>query len=602
MSAALRPELEVYLERLRMQAYDARDFSGIPKWLTMHTADPMDPSRPWTFNEHEYQPEILADTAPDISMQKCSQVGASEIWVRMMLAMMAISKKITIIYILPTTALSKRFAQGRINPVLEDSKTLKAMIDKDLNNNEQKRLGRSLLYISGTFGKVSAISVPAQALFRDEVDFCNQRVLTTFDSRLGHSKEGDGLKRSFSTPTVFKYGINQMFEEGSQAHYATKCPHCQEYMILDYFRDVVIPGFDGTLRDFEKSDLINPAVKVLDAYFLCPHCRHSLKHSDFMKPHRRKWIHTYPSRSSKHSYQVIPIDVPAINPLSRTLVQINDYDNKKDWVNFKLGLPFEDAQSSFLDEEMVNHATTLHFPRPEDTEFGGMKLTSGTYLGLDVGKTCWLTITVPNDRGGEDVLYQERIRQDGDNYVGKRTMLLFRLFGCVCGVVDAGPDTTLAQYLVQEGKGRMYACRYYTGPSKTLKTLDVLINRDEVQGLVTVNRTALYDNLVRRVNKGSTRLTSQCSEYELARAHLRSFKRIETRDAESGETIVQWVATGDDHYTHALGYADVARRIIAVPPKEVVVPYIPTLGKVQMKNGEDPDQKNTLWLPPGFRR
>lgn len=602
MSTGLRPDLEVYLERLRMQAYDARDFSGIPKWLCTHTTDPMDPSRAWSFHEHEYQPEILADTCEDISMQKCSQVGASEIWVRMMLAMMAIAKKITIIYILPTSALSKRFAQGRINPVLTDSKTLAAIVDKDLNNNEQKRLGRSLLYISGTFGKVSAISVPAQALFRDEVDFCNQRVLTTFDSRLGHSKQGEGLKRSFSTPTVFRYGINLMFEEGSQAHYATLCPHCGGWMILDYFRDVVIPGFEGTLRDFEKSDLINPAVDVLNAFFLCPLCRHSLKHTDFINPARRQWIHTFPDRVDKHSYQVIPIDVPTINPLARTLVQINDWENKKDWVNFKLGLPFEDSQSSFLDEEMTEHATTLHVPRPEDTEFNGMRLTSGTYMGLDVGKTCWLTITLPNDRGGEDVLYQERIRQDGDNYVGKRAMLLFQLFGCVCGVVDSGPDGTLAQWLVKQGAGQIYACRYYTGPTKNLKTLDVLIARDEIEGLVTVNRTALYDNLVRRVNKGHTRLTRNSQEFELAKAHMRSFKRIETRDVESGETIVQWVATADDHYTHSLGYADVAKRIISVPPKELVVPYIPTLGRVQLKNGDDPDEPTRVWLPPGFQR
>lgn len=602
MSTGLRPELEVYLERLRMQAYDARDFSGIPKWLTTHTTDPMDPSRAWSFHEHEYQPEILADTTEDVSMQKCSQVGASEIWIRMMLAMMAIAKKITIIYIMPTSALAKRFAQGRINPVLTDSKTLTAMIDKDLNNNEQKRLGRSLLYISGTFGKISAISVPAQALFRDEVDFCNQRVLTTFDSRLGHSKQGEGLKRSFSTPTVFRYGINLMFEEGSQAHYATLCPHCGEWMILDYFRDVVIPGFEGSLRDFEKSDLVNPAVDVLNAFFLCPLCRHTLKHADFMNPERRQWIHTYPSRVDKHSYQVIPIDVPAINPLARTLLLINEYENKKDWVNFKLGLPFEDAQSSFLEEEIVQHATTLHVPRPEDTEFSGIRVTSGTYLGLDVGKTCWLTITVPNDRGGEDVLYQERIRQDGDNYVGKRTMLLFQLFGCVCGVVDSGPDTTLAQYLVKQGAGLIYACRYYTGPTKNLKTLDVLIARDEIEGLVTVNRTALFDNLVRRVNKGNTRLTRNSTEFDLAKAHFRSFKRIETRDIESGETIVQWVATADDHYLHSLGYADVAKRIIAVPPKDQVVPYIPTLGTVALKDGTDPDQPHGIWLPPGFRR
>ena len=602
MTAALRREHEVYLERLRMQLYEARDFTGIPKWLSTHTTQPNDPSRPWTFHEHEYQPEVLADTTPEISMQKCSQVGASEIWVRMMLAMMAIAKKITIIYILPTTAMSRRFAQDRINGVLMDSRTLRELVDRDLNNNEQKRIGRSLLYISGTVGKVSAISVPAQALFRDEVDFCNQRVLSTFDSRLGHNKAGESLKRSFSTPTVFKYGINLLFEQGSQAHYATRCRHCMGWMKLDYFRDVVIPGFDGSLREFERTDLLNPAVRVDEAHFLCPLCRHRLKHENFLDPAKRRWIHTFPSRTDHHSYQVIPIDVAAINPLSHTLEQLAKYESKKDWVNYKLGLPFEDAESSFLEEQMIENATTLHFPRLEDGPFNGIRLVSGAYLGLDVGKTSWLTITVPNDRGGEDVIYQERIRQDGNNYAGTRTMQLFKAFGCVCGVVDAGPDISLAAYLVKEGQGRFYACRYYTGPSKSLKTLDVLVARDEEQGLVTVNRTALYDALVRKVNKGNTRLSKRSSEYEIARQHLKSFKRIETRDSDVGEIIVQWVATDEDHYTHSLGYADVARRIIAVPPKEQAIPYIPSLGKIAMKSGlDDPDEARII-LPPGFNR
>lgn len=597
---SMRPELQVYLDRLRMQAFDARDFTGIPRWLCNHTAHPDDPDRPWSFFEHEYQVEILSDDAPEISMQKCSQVGASEIWVRMMLAMMAISKKITVIYILPTTAMAKRFSQGRINPVLTDSNTLKSMIDKNLDNNEQKRIGRSLLYIAGTFGKVAAISVPAQALFRDEVDFCNQRVLTTFDSRIGHSKEGSAIKRSFSTPTVFKYGINLLFEEGSQGGYALLCPHCFRWVKIDYFRDVVIPGFDGTLREFEKNDLFNPMVKIDQAHFLCPECRHTLHSKDFFDPDRRRWIHDFPSRKDHHSYQVLPIDVPQINPLPRTLRQINDYDNKKDWINYKVGLPFEDAESSFLEERMIEHAVPVHFPKPEDEVFT-MPMVRGTYLGMDVGKTNWLTITVPNDRGDVDAIYYERIRQDGDNYAGKRAMFLFKIFGCVCGVVDAGPDISLAAYMVKEGKGRIFACRYDTANPKTLRTLDVLTGKDDEEGLVKVNRNALYDNMVRRVNRGATRLTSKSAEYELVRKHLKAFKRIETKDVESGEINVQWVATGDDHYCHSLGYADVARRIIAVPVQDPVTPHIPTVGCISMGK-KDEDDRSRIILPSGFIR
>lgn len=47
----------------------------------------------------------------------------------------------------------------------------------------------------------------AQFLVRDEYDFCKQSVLTTFDSRLGHNKEGEDFRRDFSTPTVAGYGM-----------------------------------------------------------------------------------------------------------------------------------------------------------------------------------------------------------------------------------------------------------------------------------------------------------------------------------------------------------------------------------------------------------
>ena len=594
----MRPELAVYMERVRQGAYDARDFTGIPHWLESHTTDPIHNDRPWSFKEHEYQREILSDTTPVISMRKCSQVGASEIWVRMLLAMMAISKKITIIYILPTSAMAKKFSVGRINPVIADSKTLRRLTNKEVNNADQKVIGRSMLYISGTYGQSNAISVPAQALFRDEVDFCNQRVLTTYDSRLGHSKEGEALERNFSTPTVFKYGIDLLYEKGSQAVYMVRCPKCQKWTTVDYFRDVVIPGYEGTLRELEKEDLYNKKIDLDGAFFLCPCCHDVLPESAFCDPANRQWVHTFPDRTQNHSYQVLPIDVPAINPLRRTLNQLKNYDNKKDWVNFKVGLPFEDEQSSFLEEQMNAHAQTWHIPRPE--EDASTALMTGCYMGVDVGKTSWVTIGKPNEQGGLDTVYHERIRQDGDNYAGRRLLTLFKVFGCTYGVIDAGPDISLAQFMVKQLSGRFMACRYHTSGNR-VTTLDVLVKIDEEEGIVTVNRNALYDGLVRMVNRGTTRLTSGTTEFELVKAHLKALKRVEMADPDSGEMIVQWVNTGEDHYAHSAGYMDVARRLRAVPVVTDIVPYIPSLGSLHFKApDDDTEDRSRILLPSSF--
>lgn len=589
-------ELQVYLDRLRNAAFEVRDFSGVPRWLEKHTADPLNNDRRWSFREHEYQIDILSDTVPELSMQKCSQVGASEIWVRLVLAMMAISKKITIMYLLPTSNFAKKFSNGRIQPIIDDSDTLKKLIDKNLNNAEQKKIGRSLLYIAGTYGQSSAISTPAQALFRDEVDFCDQRVLTTYDSRLGHSKEGDALKRSFSTPTVFKFGINKLFIAGSQACYTVRCPRCNDRVAVDYFRDVVIPGYEGTLREFEKEDLMNPLYRVDEAFFLCPGCRNPIPHEAFVDPANRLWVHQFPDRVDHHSYQVLPIDVAAINPLRRTIRQIGDYESKKDWVNFKVGLPWEDSESSFLEEQMRLNALTWFYPRPNDDD--QLPVTNGTYMGVDVGKTLHLTITKPNGIGGVDIIYKERIRQDGDNYASKRMVLLFKLFGCAYGVIDAGPDITLAQGMVKALQGRFMACRYSTQQGQRITTLDVLTKIDEEEGIVTVSRNAVFDSLVKKVNKGLVRLTQKSPEFELYLTHLKSMKRVETVDNESGERYVQWVTTGDDHYAHSLVYADVARRLREIPPEKPIIPYVPSVSTVRLKEAGDADKERGRIILP----
>jgi hypothetical protein len=574
----MHPAHQNYLERVKSQSAANFNLDNIPEWLEKNTRNPIDKDLFWSFKEHEYQIEILKDTTDEVCAQKCSQVGASELWVRLMLALTALSKSMTIIYVLPNTGFARKFSKGRIDPVIYSSPVLKGMVNKDVDSSELKQIGNSFLYIAGSYGQSSAISVPAQALFQDEVDFCNQTALTTFNSRLGHSKEGSYYKRSFSTPTVRNYGISKMFEASTKHYYTVRCPTCKDHVAPEFLKDVEIPGFEGTLLNFDKEDLYSDIIDVDSAVLRCSSCSAVIPTSALCDPTQREWIATHPDRAV-HGYQISPYDVPTINPIARTIRQIADYDRKKDWANFKIGVPYEDAENSFVLDTIAKLAVSGYVGKPAEDET--RPIMSGAVFGLDIGKVSWFTI-LANVDGRPVVAYAERIRQDGDNYLGKRVLLLCKLFGVVRGVVDAGPDISISKYLVQHaGYGKVWAC-YYSRTAK--KSLDIL-SFDEGEQVVSAFRTGTFDELVKSVNGGGIKY-AKFDERELHYSHLGNLKRVTHRN-DAGEEVVAWISTGEDHFGHSLNYAKMAwdmRNGVGGGPN--IIPCMPGVATTKMKKAD----------------
>lgn len=567
---------ENFLASLHSKVHGASDFSQLSRWLEQNTSHPMRPKEPWTFAEHEYQIALLNDTCHEAFYQKCSQVGASELFVRMQLAMLGISEALTVIYVLPTRSFAMRFAKGRVDPVIQGSPALKALLNKDVDSNEMKQFGHCFLYISGSYGQSAAISVPAQALFWDEVDFCNQQNLTTFRSRMGHAKEDDlWFVRGFSTPTVFDYGINAYHKKGSQAFYAVFCGNCRDFVQVDFFRDLVIPGFELPTVEWDKEHLGDPNVRVDECFFRCHCCNNELPWANFMSPDKRRWIHTHPDREI-HSYQISPFDVPAVNPPARTLKQVSDYEVKGDWVNFKVGVPFEDASSSFLVEgmkpfgievepplthreldQLIREKEIVELPTFFEWLFDQPRFASGCSLGMDVGKTSWFTLKhIPS---GGKLIHIERA-QAANGSLLHRFLYLFHTFGCLQGVVDAGPDFTLSQSIVRALPGRAWACYYAQARDNQLKRIQV----NEEEGTISVLRTRTFDQLVRKFNTGQLQMV-KLREEATFKEHLKAMKRVTEikDDGEKGnKELAKWVNTSDDHFAHSLLYADVAADLV----------------------------------------
>lgn len=532
------------LQRIRVASSQDGDLSGIADWIVQNTADPKDEREQFSYKDHEYQIDIANETAPNVSVIKPSQVGASELQVRVMLAMASIIRNCTVIYTLPTAAFARTFAKGRVDPVIKNSVALSEARNKDVDSSTMKQLGGSFLYFGGTFGQSAAISIPAQVLINDEVDFSNAMVMSTYMSRLGHNKNG-GYRRAFSTPTVQGYGISALHDESSQAEYFVKCDHCSTWVAPSFFEHMVVPGWDATLHTMRKDDLKNPNVRWRDAYLRCPHCGKVLSLSNLGDPSKRQWVHKYQERPDK-GYQVKPYDVVAYNPPWKTLSYMKDYDRHADWVNFKVGLPFEDAENSFLLERIQQSAILAPVAPLEGA-------ASGCVMGVDVGNISHATVA--KSVGGKlKVIYREKIRQNDQNFLLARVKELKKIFGVKKACIDIGPDITVPkQWIAQSPTGHVWAAQYVRQISGSLSIFDA---DNEEEQIVSANRTALIDEVCKAFNSGLIE-TPNDEHQKLAEEHLRAMKRI-IRVNNAGESFASWVNTGEDHFAHSLFYCYLA--------------------------------------------
>ncbi len=240
------------LEQIESAIHNKFDQTQAVQWITTHTTLQ---GRRFSFKDHEYQERILQSEAPEKVIRKCSQVGISELSARLALCYSDVMRGFNQIYTLPTHSQAQRFAKTRVDPIIQDSSRLKAKLSKTVDSATTKQLGSNFLYFTGTYGENTAISVPADHLFHDEVDFSDQEVLGKFNSRLTHSQYK--WKTSLSTPTVGGFGIDKMFVTSKRHFNFVKCCHCSKYFYPDYMKHVAIPDFDDDILSIDKYMLAN---------------------------------------------------------------------------------------------------------------------------------------------------------------------------------------------------------------------------------------------------------------------------------------------------------------------------------------------------------
>lgn len=531
---------------------------------------------PFSFEHHEYQIEIIKDTSQRISVRKCSQVGLSELMVQKTLATAALIPNIRIIFTLPTKEMAMSFSKDRFDNAILNSDHYSGLMAPGANGASQKKIGESMLYVGGTFGANAAISIPAEIIISDEVDFSNPTVLGKLNSRIRHARTVDefgqrGFRSRFSTPTFHGYGIDIDFQKGDQRHYMCQCKHCNTWVLPSYESDMILPGYEGKIMDLRQEHVESNRFDLDKAYIQCSHCKRNLYES-LMDPTRRKWVAMITETLPERSYQVHPWDVPLYNTAPAILRQISDYPLKSDFMNFVIGLPYSDAENTF----MVGEAYKRQVSDVDMWIFRNCIIKASTVGGMDVGKTCHLTVLARVGPSLWHAVWMEKIVNTKANPATPEVLARYDFYRMVKLCIDAGPDITLVNLLLaaREGITSVVYVPEIRGPIPIAEKMD--------GDVINADRTKTLTLTMNRHNAGEIHYPHRDDVKNEVFDHLETTKKLREKNPD-GTFSEKFIKTSKvDHWVHSLNYANIATLACDLLGLATVYHAVPSVGSVKV--------------------
>lgn len=559
-----------HLERVKSRTIEGFTMDKIPDWVEKHTYQN---GKRYSFKDHEYQAQILGDTTRELAIRKCSQIGMSESSSRMALALVGVIPYYTVIYTLPTSTFATQFMATRIDPIIRTSPFLSEIVDKNLDNSEVKRFGDSYLYMRGCQSNNAPISIPADHLIHDEVDFSSADVITKYQSRLTHSTYK--RKTLLSTPTFPGTGIDAEFQISKRHFKMCKCHHCGHWFLPDYYQHVRIPGFYGDLRQINSTNL--KSFRWKEAQLFCPNCELV---PSLQEEHRAYVCENPHDNYDRMGYQVSPFDAPNIHlqdpkdplPVAPFLIKAStSYKKATDFVNFNLGLPAEDVESTITKEDL------------EKAIFQGDVGGEGSYvMGMDMGLTCHITIAKVMSDGMLIVVHVEAVPAAR---IRIRRAELAREYWPRMTVADNLPYTETILAMQAEDLD-LFGAWYEDKRSLELYRVRKR-DEDDSKGAeelrqVHINRNKTFDSIMMDIRAGMIRKKS-CREDETWKAHLMDMKRGQEFDDKGGGLTYVWKKSRkeEDHYHHSLLYCYIAARMMGVSANRTPISRIMTTFRVK---------------------
>lgn len=582
-----------HVSRLKMGLSGTR--ASISEFITRYT---FLHGKRFSYRDHEFQPYIINEIENDpdlvLLLYKCSQLGVSEIFYRIILAMMSIEAGFATLLGMPSQTFSQEVMKTRIAQIIRSAPVLRELLDQKVDSASVKQfLNGSILYALGAgyqSGQSSLINRPIKLVCIDELDRCSMDIITGFRSRQTHSIHKPRIY--ISTPTYEDLGIDGEADGAEIRRNIVKCCHCGHYFFPDYYQDIFLPGYDQPLELLTRSEAeMHPAIRIDEARLLCPKC----KKTPDLSPEWRKFVVETPQKSTierKICIKLAPFDAPAYISVPTLIRSSFVYSDNNEFRNQGLGLPVKAADSSI-------HTGNLRFERvdvPQD---------SLTVFGLDMGKLCHRVLLSLTPQGQiiihtPEVIPLSSVEQETTNLLaGVATVPRIG-----AGVVDSLPYTDTVNRVVSRHP-QVWSAVYYVpvqpkpelywlkvdspGEAEEARRRDRLLAAAGGTGLdeyavrqVTLNKNPFFDYAAGLLQSGQVIFQSGPYDAQII-SHISDMRRV--RDHRFADLRYKWVKSrkGNDHFFHSIIYGITALKLIDTIGESVLLPKV-LLNTIRLKS------------------
>lgn len=374
----------------------------ISQWADQHRyiarGTSPEPGR-WQTHRTPYTREIMDifnSAANLVVVCASSQVGKTEIGLNILGFYMEEDPS-SIMYLMPTEGMANDFSKTRIEPMIKASPVLKKLFSgntRDSDNTiELKTFPSGYVAIYGASTPTKLASKPIRVLIADEVD--------RFPEEL--PKEGDPIKLALqrttnffnrkiliiSTPTTReKSRIIEWFEKSDKRYYYIPCPDCGHEFVLTW-----------EMVKWQKAE--NGELLIDSVYLECPAC--SFHITDRHKPEflaNGRWVRTAEHKTMP-GFHISSLYSPWVKfaELAAEFIEASrsrDKSKLREFINLKLGEPFEDAAEEIEIETLQARREYYNCDLPE----GVLYLTAGVdvqddrlecqIIGWGIGKESWI--------------------------------------------------------------------------------------------------------------------------------------------------------------------------------------------------------------------
>ena len=489
--------------------------------------------------EHGFQIQYLRDFSPKLCVVKSSQVGItvasitkclflahindSRVW-KELFGRETDSKGISIIYTMPTANDVNDFSAARFKTMINSSEELVELIGgkKGIDAVERKKFGDSFIYFRGTQKERQAISIPADLIVNDEIDFSDPSIIEVLNSRLSFSKLKWWWK--FSTPTIPNYGVDAEFRQSNQYHFFIRCQHCGRRQQVRFPRNIKVKKIRGNRIKF----------------WGCVKCGKELDRT------KGVWEAKYPNREY-HGYRIPPTICPWIQPQD-LLDQKKSYRTEKRFRNYGLGEAFSTGQDVISRELLLNRVETGRIFNPV--------LDRDVYMGVDQGDTQHYVIA---RREGN----RREVLKVGTVTAFEEIAQLMKNWNVNKCVMDALPNKVPATKMANDHYGSLLLAFYKEFDEQE----DVKESKSNKWGIL-LDRTNTLDmtaeswrngeSVIVMDHPGMINALDDPSTNDLFIQQMGNMTRDEQENLRTGKKRAVWVSTGPDHYRHADSYCHMA--------------------------------------------